>query len=276
MLTKFSENLGGKLAEQWIATVLTPAFAFWFGGLLTIIYHNGWIPPVTWFSQQTEPLQIASLVVALLGVAASAQLVSRFDQALLRFLEGYWPRWLHPLRRWLLARQSDQYEKAEQRFQVLDRTLMAASEARHTADAVLLEEYASLDWSLRGVPALPEQRMPTRLGNRLRASERMPHDKYGLDAVVCWPRLWLLLPDGTKNEVTAARQALDAAARLWLWGLLFTLWAVWAWWAAPIGILVVVLAYRWILNAAEVYGDLVEAAFDLHRYKLDSVPMARL
>jgi hypothetical protein len=27
-------------------------------------------------------------------------------------------------------------------------------------------------------------------------------------------------------------------------------------------------AYRWALSAAEVYGDLLEAAFDLHRFAL--------
>jgi hypothetical protein len=28
------------------------------------------------------------------------------------------------------------------------------------------------------------------------------------------------------------------------------------------------LTYRWMLRAASVYGDLLEASFDLHRFKL--------
>ena len=270
MLTKFSEDLEGKLAEQWIATVLTPAFAFWCGGLLIIIYRYGWAPIANWFTQNQQALQLAILVVALLGVAASGQIMAYFDHALIRFLEGYWPRWLHPLRSWLTGRQTARYDKAENRFQTLDRLLNHGSEAGDR-DPLLLAEYSALDWSLRRIPPLPEQRMPTSLGNRLRVAERISFDKYGLDAVVCWPRLWLLLPDATQAEISAARKELDAAARLWLWGLLFILWAVLAWWAALIGILVILLAHRRLLNAAELYGDLVEAAFDLHRNKLYEV-----
>ena len=268
MLTKFSEGLEGKLAEQWIATVLSPAFGFWAGGLVAIVYRNGWAELAAWFSQQWQPLQIAMLVVALVGVAASAQIINRFDHALIQLLEGYWPRWLNPLRSRLLTRQTAQYEKADLRFQELARKLEADSVAGRAPESELYEEYCELDWRLRRIPAMPEQRMPTRLGNRLRATERISIDKYGLDAIICWPRLWLLLPVETKNEISVAREALDAAARLWLWGALFILWTIWAWWAAPVGIVVILLAYRWMLNAADVHGDIVEAAFDLHRFKL--------
>jgi len=44
-------------------------------------------------------------------------------------------------------------------------------------------------------PAESDRHMPTKLGNILRAAELRSKDKYGLDAVICWPRLWLLLPD---------------------------------------------------------------------------------
>ena len=268
MLTKFSEGLEGKLAEQWIATVLSPAFGFWAGGLLAIVYHKGWAELARWFGQQGQPLQIAMLVVALVGVAASAQVINRFDHTLIRVLEGYWPQWLNPVRSWLITRQTERYEKADQRFQELAMQLEVDSAAGSAPNSELYEQYCKLDWCLRRIPAMPEQRMPTRLGNRLRATERISIDKYGLDTIICWPRLWLLLPVETRNEVSAAREALDAAARLWLWGMLFFVWTIWAWWAVPVGIIVILLAYRWMLNAADVHGDIVEAAFDLHRFKL--------
>lgn len=79
--------------------------------------------------------------------------------------------------------------------------------------------------------------MPTRLGNTLRAAEQRPLEKYGLDAIVCWSRLLLLLPDAVKQELNAARADLNTAARLWLWSLLFIIWSVWGWWATPLGLL---------------------------------------
>ncbi len=110
--------------------------------------------------------------------------------------------------------------------------------------------------------------MPTKLGNILRSAENRPWDKYGLDAVICWPRLWLLLPEEVKKELSEARASLDSAARTLLWGVLFLVWTIWAWWALLVGLIIAIWAYQWALNAAEVYGDLLESTFDLHRFSL--------
>lgn len=59
------------------------------------------------------------------------------------------------------------------------------------------------------MPAHANRLMPTRLGNVLRAAESGVEDKYGIDPVPCWPALWLVLPDETRTEVTAARASLD-------------------------------------------------------------------
>jgi hypothetical protein len=100
----------------------------------------------------------------------------------------------------------------------------------------------------------------------LRAAERRPADKYGLDAVIVWPHLWLLLPDTTQTELHAARASLDAAAADAIWGVLFCVFAPLAWVAIPVGLTVAVAAIALIVPArAQVFGDLVEAAYDLHR-----------
>jgi hypothetical protein len=119
--------------------------------------------------------------------------------------------------------------------------------------------------------------MPTRLGDILRAAEYRPYSKYGLDAVICWYALWLLLPDDAKTELVQARTALDNAARGWLWGALFLVWTPWAWWAIPVGVLIPTLTYYvGILGAATLFGDLMVTAYDLHRFKLyDSLHLPR-
>jgi hypothetical protein len=102
----------------------------------------------------------------------------------------------------------------------------------------------------------------------LRAAEAWPRDKYGLDAPKCWPRLWLLLPDRARQDLTAARAALDAGAAAWLWGVLFVVWTPWAWWAVPVAVAAAVGSYLWMLSAAGAYADLIESAFDVHRSAL--------
>ena len=90
MPTKFLEGVSSKLADQWIATLLTPAFVFWAGGLLAYADHHGFTPIETWFQQFSDPMQLGLIAIALCTVAASAFVAQRFDTAVLRGLEGYW------------------------------------------------------------------------------------------------------------------------------------------------------------------------------------------
>jgi hypothetical protein len=110
--------------------------------------------------------------------------------------------------------------------------------------------------------------MPTRLGNVLKSAESRSRYLYGLDAVICWPRLWLVLPEATRQELVRARVDLDAGARAVLWSALFAIWAAWWPWAAVIALVVAAAAYRGTVSAAGLYGDLITAAFDVHRPQL--------
>ena len=263
MSAKFLEGVGGKLAEKWVATLLTPAFVFWVGGAIATLQKIGWKQPSDWFYQQPEPLQIAILIAGFCVIAASAFVVQRFDLAVLRFLEGYWYPWLRPIRRWLIAREGKRSQQMGDRWQALSQI----NPSQLTAEQ--RDELVQLDWQQQQIP-LPGQLMPTRLGNILRAAERRPLEKYGLDAVICWSRLWLLLPESVKKDLQEARADLNAAARIWLWSVLFMGWAgVGAWWAIPLGVAAAVFAYYgWAIAAASTYGDLIEASFDLYRHLL--------
>lgn len=213
MSAKFLESFGSKLAEQWVATLLTPAFVFWAGGAAAGLQRFGWKPSSTWLNQQPEPIQIALLVGGFCLIASSAFVVQRFDLLVLRFLEGYWHPWLRPLRRWLIAKEVKRSQQISDRWQKLDRL----DPTQRTAEQ--RDEFVQLDWQQIHLP-LPNQLMPTRLGNILRAAEQRPLEKYGLDAIVCWSRLWLLLPDAVKKDLQEARADLNTAARVWLWSLL--------------------------------------------------------
>jgi hypothetical protein len=262
MLPKFLESLGDTLAKEWVAKVFTPAFVFWFGGALAWGWRFGWNSFDAILTQKTNALPIVQVLVGLLLVAVSAIVVQRLELNVLRFLEGYWVSWLRPLRKWLIHRQAVHGDKAEQRFQ----TLAGKGLASLTADE--LDEYARLDWQLKQTPVKPDRLMPTQLGNILRAAELRSLEKYGLESIICFPRLWLLLPNEVKTELTEARGRLNAMVRIWVWSVLFLGWGIWAWWAIPIGIIAAFVSHRWILDAAVIYGDLVESAFDLYRTSL--------
>lgn len=230
-------------------------------------------------------------------VVASSSAVQRFDLSILRFLEGYGKLWVNPLRllcierycqhKALLLQKSNGLRQIQSNNEV---KLQCLKEKIDTQGADVLtdeekdvyrelhirtlsrsqqEHLIGLRRELRELPRLADI-MPTKLGNVLRVAECKPSEKYGLDAVVCWSRLWLLLPDTAKKDLKSTRDELNSAVRLWLWSVLFTIWFFFgAWWAVPIGIISACFAYYcWAIPAARSYGALVEAVFDLYRHLL--------
>jgi len=182
----------------------------------------------------------------------------------LRLLEGYgWPGWLARASVALWERLV--YARRETRYQSLAVRRVQAG----AAGLPPLEEgeYALLDRRQMYLPCLA-QRLPTQLGNTLRAYELRPYEKYGLDALICWPRLWLLLPKHVREELQAARENLDHSVEIWFWGMAFFVWVYFTWWAVPVALLQLLLARHWLLDEAANYGELVEAAYDLHRGEL--------
>jgi hypothetical protein len=263
MTAKVLEGFSGKLAEQWVATLLTPAFIFWAGGLATYTHRLGWDRLAKWYSQYPEPLQVGILVLSLCLIAASAFVAQRFDTEVLRALEGYWYPGLRRVLKPFVKYQINRRIKLEKRWEQLN-----ANFFNNTITNNDRAEFVQLDCTLRQFPREDHDIMPTRLGNILRAAERRPGDRYGLDAIVCWPRLWLLLPDAVKKDIQDARAELNNAVRLFLWSTLFLVWTIWTWWAIPIALIAAAFAYCWTLDAAEVYATLIEATFDLHRHLL--------
>lgn len=135
-------------------------------------------------------------------------------------------------------------------------------------DELSVEDFrdlVKLDRQLRRIPLLPQQRMPTRLGNVLRSAESRPARKYGLDGAVRWPQLWLVLPDSTRGEVAEARSRLNQAAAGTVWGTLLLIWTVWTWSAPVAAVIAACVCYLALLLVATSYTDLIEAAWDLHR-----------
>lgn len=267
MSAKFLEGVGSKLAERWMAELITPAFIFWIGGVIALIDHIGWTPVNQWVSEQLDkPIGLVWAIASLGLVTLSAFIVERFDLGILRFLEGYWYSWwllpLRPLRRQMVKREQKRSQRIDQHWQ----TLSLIPEQIRTPEQ--RDEYVQLDWQQQHLP-LPSSMMPTRLGNWLKAAEGHSLERYGLDSIVCWPRLWLLLPEDVKQELKVARSDLNAAARTWFWCLLFMTWGFWVWWLSLIGLLAAFLTYYgWATVAASNYGELIKSTFDLYRHLL--------
>ena len=266
---KFWEAVGGKLADRWIA-VVSPAVVFWFGGALMWALGHGGERAVTAIADELgrSPTVVAAalLLVALLGVAVSGMIVARLSEPVLRVLEGYWPSWLSWLRRLLVSRIQARAAADEQEWQ---RLAHDALERPGSCTSEHLATFARLDSRRRRRPAAPNLYLPTRIGNILRAAEMRPGQRYGLDAVAVWPRLWLVLPDVTRQELVAARTSLDQSVSAVVWCVAFCAFSGWSLLALPVGLIGAILVVTvWLPPRAEVFADLLESTFDLHRTAL--------
>lgn len=125
----------------------------------------------------------------------------------------------------------------------------------------------------------PEKAMvlPTRLGNILRASEAYGAMRYGLDAVVIWPRLYSMLPDEAKRLLSYSKANLDLFLILTVLISIFALyWQIssvilvnWVLFVlASLSWIVVIICYRAALQAAVTYSEVVKSTIDLHRWAL--------
>ena len=268
MLGTFWESLGGKLAERWAAAA-APALVFWVGGLLAWVSAGPGLRRLSnvarWLDRQSVTVQVMGLIGGLLVIVASALVVERLTTPMLRLLEGYWPRWADRPRRSLVdraQRRAEADEKAWQEFQSRPHSAGGPSGGD-------LAQMAALEMRIHYRPSAANRVMPTQTGNILRAAETRPTDKYGLDAVVVWPRLWLVMSDSARQEIGSSRGSLDSAAATVVWGLLFCMFVPLAWWALPVGLAIATQAIVWwVPNRAKVFANLVEAAYDLHRSPL--------
>ncbi|MFJ9032591.1 hypothetical protein ACIRQP_29490 [Streptomyces sp. NPDC102274] len=192
-----------------------------------------------------------------LAVTLLTALLAAHRVTLLRWAEGYWPG--YPGRR-LGARRASRHERAR-------------AELRGDIRAGKPDAYETLylHYPLPGTTV-----SPTRLGNVLRGAEDYPRTRYGIDAVLVWPRLFPLLPAQFTATFASSRARLDAALAAATLSVVFTVTAPvctvavgGALWLAAVSLVVgaigALTGYRAALATAVVHGQQIRVAFDLYR-----------
>jgi hypothetical protein len=232
---------------------------------------------------ELEGTQLAALTVFVLVLGLIAY---PFQLPLVRLLEGYWSassigrslgaigvelnrRRLDrlgddingegPIPSWVIRPGGQLLEGAERKW-------------RETAYRSRLEELANEQFE-----TYPDESLllPTRLGNALRAAEAQAGQRYGLDTVTMFPRLYAHLSNRMEDVLADLRDQLDVAARLCAVLLMATaistgLLATHGWWllVPATTALLAWLAYRAAVRAAISYGEQIYVAFDLHRFDM--------
>jgi hypothetical protein len=211
MTSELLKGIADKLAERWVTALFSPAFALWVGvGAVWVwatqrrlVSSKGVTGALHTWTAGLAGLpgiaQVALAVLPLLVITLSGLLLQALTFPVLRLLEGYWPVPLGAVAARRRARWSRKADRDRGRLRVL------IAESGGSED---LAERGRLERAVPRIPAVAGLRMPARLGNILRAGEARIAGHYGLDPIISRPRLWLVLPDAARKEVTATRASL--------------------------------------------------------------------
>lgn len=267
-MNAFLGELGKKLAERWLTLLVLPGLLYvavaTAAGVLT--HRNAtdgnqlrnWLNTLVTAPASSSPIGVlAGAVGLLIGAAAAGLAAATLGQLTQRL-------WITPSRRppahWLIRWRQHRWNKA---YKLYEESLKSAVHAEPSPPAGdNRDTTAALTACARISRVEPER--PTWIADRLRATDERIHLTYRLDLSAAWPRLWLVIPETARSELSTADDSYAGAARLTGWALLYLLVGAF-WWPALI-IAVGTGVTGWIRGraATDVLAILVEATVDLY------------
>ncbi|MFJ3774305.1 hypothetical protein ACIPX0_21665 [Streptomyces sp. NPDC090075] len=241
--------------------------------------------------------EAASVLAFALAALVGGILLRPFERLLVQQLEGYWDS-PSPLARLSGAaierhrRRRDDAVAQAQRIEwepltfsrrTSDLTSLVAHERRMRRQKQAEKRYRAIVESYPDDKRLAQhdgelprtELMPTRLGNILRRSERMAGGRYGLDAMVVYPRIYPYVSERLAEAMARQLELLTLSASLSVcFGLLSTitlplLGRLDIWSLTPLAAAgLCLLAYRGALISAAYTGVVFCTIFDAHRFDL--------
>lgn len=308
MITEALNQITGIFDRRFLLNAFFPCLIFW--GLLGVVgvVGGGWdlLEGVRHWNQQDATLKALQLAGFLAIVVFSSNVLYGHSGTILRFFEGYWN---FPLAEMLSRTGRKRHQAILASLDVKGRLKILGQELGQTKSGLekaqdeslkqsLSKKHQQLDQQLEKLeepqqqikrdakkyryypdPKHSDKVLPTSLGNILLASELYPLDRFGVDAVLIWPRLFHLFPDRYMQFITEALSSLNfvlalatlsgvfgAASGLWLIALRAPAWLfLLCFWG---GFFVAWLAYRSATSSAVAYAEQVKVGFDLYRHEL--------
>lgn len=269
-MNAFLAELGKQLVTRCMATLVLPGTLFAAAVVLARVLGQvhavdlaalpAWLDTVTGTPAGGRGAAVLVAVAAFLLGTAAAGLAA---QSLGAFVAWTWSlTGSTPLLHRLTSRRRRRWERADAEAAEAERAFLAdtADPARRARARRALARRAAI--------CLVEPERPTWTGDRLHAADVRVRHSYGIDLAPVWPRLWLVLPEEARGELTAVQDRCAAAARLAGWGVLYAVLGAFWWPALVIGVATLLTARYRCRLAVAVYAELVEAAVDLYGREL--------
>ena len=288
---------------MWLGTLFTSAAAS-FGRLLLVgLLPNAILVAYVWLllalhaftnRGQDAPLTLmdlgqvnfrtdaGGLLLFVLLVVLLTAVVQPFQVRVVRIVEGYWRRenWLYRFAVGAHQRRSDRLrQQAISGIDLRDNELLSKPADEQIAEqrrARRLSAAASrAKGKLKSYPPPDADVLPTMLGNVLRRGERIAGERYALDTISSWPRLYPYVGDKVATEFDSETDGVDASVNLALVFIVMSVLGFVAFandrWMLIVPVLLVLLAlaaYRAAISSARQLGLTMVVAYDLYRFDL--------
>jgi hypothetical protein len=275
---KLAEGGAKSLSLRFYLVSLLPS------ALLTFLIFTLWAsgapgpdPSIEKAIDNLEALTGAQVALLLVGVVISGVILQPFQIMLVQVFEGYWRP--TPIGQLAMDIGIELQRRRMRELEITKQWLPDGGSGESAASEPPPPEQVKSDWAESRLRFYPDvnRLLPTQLGNTLRAAEDRAGERYGLSTLAAWPRLYPHLSDKLFEVINDRRDQLDTAARLCATFLLALVIAVgflaknggrWALIVPSVFLCLAWVSYRAAVAAGELHGQLLETAFDLHRFDL--------
>ncbi|MEV4020792.1 hypothetical protein AB0J35_60985 [Nonomuraea angiospora] len=258
-MNAFLTELGKNLAGRWAAALALPAAVFVAVAVVAVVLGPSHALDIVLL--QTRVMAVSTgpaLVWTGAGFLAATAVVGLVVTALGDVVIATWGATSMGLGRPFTALRHRRWQRAAAKADIAVKEVLAAPDNRQ---AKVKARRAVLR---RNAISEIEPNCPTWAGDRLRAVAERVRRGTGLDLTTTWPRLWLVLPDAARAEMTTIQERCASTARTPVWGLAYLVVGAYWWPALVPGLWLLSVSRRRIRRSLGVYADLVESSVDLH------------
>ena len=258
----FLTALQSRIPDRWFFRRLLPAAVY----VVLVVVCGGQLGQAHWadlalararlaagfrFNGSSAPQAVASLILFAVAIAILAFAVPIAATAIDALARGAWPWWLVPLGRCVLKARGWWWDDPQSRKKKAVR-LREGDRAWHVARAVRLESLAAT------APTQPK--LYTWSADRFETARENIKASTGQKITERWTDLLFVMPDAARAILTAARDSYDGACEALVWSLAVFVLGIWWWPAFPGGLLLALVAWRWLRRSVTGLCDAAEAA----------------
>lgn len=270
--------------KRFITTIFLPCLTICSIFTFLIIFTQGIESFIQFWNVQSIEVQVFIIITYLLLVYLLAYFLLVFLRNITKLYEGYWDNILglsespnSKIRKKIYTNTIKKLYDKRKEYYIKEYEYIRDYLDNRSANDSKSENYFNELYYY--YPFDKEYIMPTRLGNILQSSETYSLNRYGIDAVTGWPRLYPLLSESSKNMIVENKSALDSMLIISFLGLGFSIvsglylifikpsWPLFliSFWG---GLIIWWFAYRNAIIAALGYSESIKSAFDLNHVNL--------